>query len=187
MRHDLEEYRYINEQIISHQRLIFQIFTFSVIAAVALLGYGLQNFFGEQGKISGFALFVILAPVAIIIPCAFIISAIREDIFRWGAYIVVFHEPEGKPGYETRLNKIRDRKNPLAEAYTALVWTYWALCLACCAWFIWGILSALFHCAWSILVIIPLGFLIYGTIRFCRIPCRGNRQQLIDEWRQVAG
>src|SRR3990172_1100416 len=94
MQHDLEEYRYLNDQIKTHQHLVFQIFAISTAASVALLGYGLQNFFmAENGqKISKLAPFIILAPIAIIVPSIFLISAIREDIFSWGAYISVFHE-----------------------------------------------------------------------------------------------
>jgi len=170
-----------------HQRLIFQIFTFSIISSVALLGYGLQNFFEEPRKISELAPFVILTPMAIIVPCAFMINAMREDIFRWGAYIIVFHESDTEPGYEMRLNKIRDMTNPLKESYTSIVWVYLVLCFACSGLFAWGVLMAPFHWSWSLLAIIPLGSLIWATVRFCKIPSKGNREKLLREWRKAEG
>jgi len=182
---ELEEHKYINEEIIVHQRLIIQLFTFSIIASVALLGYGVQNFSGEQGSISELSPFVIFAPMAIIVPCAWVITKIRKEIFRWGAYIMVFHESE-KPGYETMLDKIRDIRNSWwEESYTPLVITWWGLCAACTGLFIWGVLHTPLHWCWSMLSILPLGFLGRTTDKFCKIPTKGYRQKLEKEWSEA--
>lgn len=127
MQQKLEEHKYRNEQIMNHQRLIFQIFTFSVIAAVAILGWGLQNFPKSGTEASGLAPFLVLAPMAIILPCAFIISAIREEVFGWAAYIIVFHKSE----YETALDKMRDKVGRFRESYTSIGWTYWVFFAIC--------------------------------------------------------
>ncbi len=90
----LEEHKYLNDQIMNHQKILLQIFTFSVIAAVAVLGWGLQSAPRNGAEASELAAFILLLPPAILIPCAFIISSIRKEIFVWGAYITVFHESE---------------------------------------------------------------------------------------------
>jgi hypothetical protein len=185
MQQKLEERKYLNEQIINHQRLIFQIFTFSIIAAVAILGWGLQSFPKSGTETSWLTLFLLLAPMAIVVPCAFIISAIRQEIFGWAAYIIVFHEGEEDFGYEKALDKIRDKVRPFRESYTPLCWTYLALLGICSGLFIWAILNSCICNRWSALVAIPIGLLVYWTIKFINIPSRSNRAKLKNEWLKV--
>jgi len=182
MQQKLEERRYLNEQIMNHQRLIFQIFTFSVISAVAILGWGSQSFPESGTEASALTLFLVLAPMAIILPCAFIISGIREEIFGWAAYIIVFHESGEGLGYETVLDKARDKFGRFRESYTSLLFTYWALCGICCGLFLYGIENSSMPSSLSAVVIIPIGFLIYWTIKFIEIPSKSNRDKLRKRW-----
>jgi hypothetical protein len=188
MQQKLEERKYLNEQIINHQRLIFQIFTFSVIAAVAILGWSSQTFLGSDMEASWLAIFFVLAPLVIILPCAFIISAIRGEIFGWGAYIIVFHESGECLGYETVLDTARNNFGRFRESYTSISLAYWFLCVVCCGLFIYGICgieNGSMPCGISAVVIIPIGLLIYWTIKFVNIPSRSNREKLKNEWREA--
>ena len=183
MQQKLEERKYLNEQIINHQRLIFQIFTFSIIAAVAILGWGLQSFPKSGTETSWLTLFLLLAPMAIVVPCAFIISAIRQEIFGWAAYIIIFHEGEEDFGYETLLDKIRDKAGRFKESYTPLFWTYLAFLSICSGLFIRGIwISPMLPNGLSALVAIPIGLLIRWAIKFINIPSQSNREKLKNEW-----
>jgi len=183
MQQKLEEYKYLNQQIMNHQRLLFQIFTFSVIAAVAILGWGLQSFPKSGTEASGLTVFLLLVPMAIVVPCAFVISGIREDIFRWGAYIILFHESDGGLGYETLLDKIRDKAGRFKESYTPLFWTYLAFLSICSGLFIRGIwISPMLPNGLSALVAIPIGLLIRWAIKFINIPSQSNREKLKNEW-----
>lgn len=189
MQQQLEERRYINEQIINHQRLLFQIFTFSVIAAVAILGWGMQVFLTTgRGEL---AAFLLLAPTAIIIPCAFIIGAIRDEIFGWGAYILVFHEDEREPGYETILDKKRDeveerkRCGRFRESYTSIIGVYSVFILICCSLFFYVILISPICSYFSALVVFPIGLHIWWCIKFYNIPSKEHRDKLKKDWREA--
>jgi hypothetical protein len=177
----LEEHKYLNEQIINHQRLIFQIFTFSVIAAVAILGWGLQNFPKSGTEASGFSLFILLAPMAIILPCAFIISAIREEVFGWAAYIIVFHKSE----YEIALDRMRVKAGRFRESYTSIGWTYWVFFAMCSGLFMWGIWNSPMHNGLCALVVIPFVILLLWYLKFSSIPSNSNRERLKEEWREA--
>lgn len=122
--YDIEEYRYIHDEIITHQRLTFQIFTFSVIASVSILGYGLSNDYSTANPLE---LLIFVCPIVIILPCAWIISNIREQIFRWGAYIQVSHE-QSKTAYETKLSILKKRNTKsFKESYTPIICTLWGM------------------------------------------------------------
>ena len=181
MQQKLEERKYLNEQIMTHQRLIFQIFTFSIIAAVAILGWGLQNFPKSGTEASGLALFLVLAPMAVILPCAFIISAIRKEIFGWAAYIIVFHKSE----YETALDKMRDKAGRFRESYTSIVWTYWSFFVICIGLFMWGIWNSPMNNSLCALGVIPFVILLLWHLEFSNIPSSRNRERLKNEWREA--
>ena len=185
MQRDLEEYKYLNEQIMNHQRLLFQIFTFSVIAAVAILGWGMQSFPKTGTEASGLTPFLPLAPMAIILPCAFIISGIREEVFGWGAYIIVFHESDTGLGYETVLDKTRDKAGRFRESYASVTYTYWALLSISSGLFVYAINNSPMHNGLCALVAIPIGILVYWTTKFCNIPSRSNREKLKNKWREA--
>ena len=178
MQQKLEERRYLNEQIINHQRLIFQIFTFSIIAAIAILGWGLQSVPKSGAEASELAPFLVLAPMAIIIPCAFIISAIREEVFGWAAYIIVFYESE----YETALDKVRDKAGRFRESYTSICFTYWVFFAICGGLFIWSIWNSSLCNGLCALVVIPLVFLLIWYFKFKSIPSKSNRDRLKNQW-----
>jgi len=185
MQQKLEERRYLNEQIINHQRLIFQIFTFSVIAAGGILGWTSQIFLDTEAGALELAPFLVLVPMAIILPCAFIISAIRAEVFGWAAYIIIFHESGEGLGYETVLDKARDESKRFRESYTSLVYTYWTLCVICCGLFIYGIQNSSVPCGLSAVAVVPIGLLIFWTFKFVRIPSRSNRDKLKKQWLEI--
>ena len=182
MQQQLEERKYLNSQIMNHQRLLFQIFTFSVIAAVAILGWGIEALSKNGTGRSELAPFIFLTPMAIIIPCAFIISAIRDEIFGWAAYIFVFHEGDQHPGYETALDKMRDQHGGFRESYTSIIGVYSIFILICCILFIIAILISPICSYYSTLVVFPIGLHIWWCIKFLNIPKKNNREKLKKDW-----
>ena len=128
---DVEEYRAIRQHIQGQFTLIFQVFTVSILAAIALLGYALNNILGTLAKAKdisslGVYLFFPLFPLAVIIPFAFLIKSLRKEIFKWGAYIQVYLEDGKDWKYETELNKYmanyreKESFNPIALSYFVL-------------------------------------------------------------------
>lgn len=128
---DVEEYRALRQHIQGQFTLIFQVFTASIVAAIALLGYALNNTLGVFAKAEhisnlGLYLFFPLIPLAIIIPFAFLIKSLRKEIFKWGAYVEVYLEDGKNWKYETELNKYmekhreRESFNPIALSYFVL-------------------------------------------------------------------
>ena len=110
MNKDVEEYRALRQHIQGQFTLIFQVFTVSIVAAIALLGYALNNILGILAKAQdvsnlGLYLFFPLLPLIVIIPFALLIKALRKEIFKWGAYVEVYLEDGKDWKYETELNK----------------------------------------------------------------------------------
>jgi len=134
-KHKLEDYRYTNEQIMMHQKLIVQIFTFSLIISVPLIGYGLQIFWGVKEAdetISAYAPFIFFAPIVLFIPAIAIICTLRKAIFQLLTYSSVFHQRE-IPGYEIRCRKATPRTSKLRRAFDVIICTYWVLYFVCFA------------------------------------------------------
>lgn len=184
MQQKLEERKYLNEQIMNHQRLLFQIFTFSVIAAIAVLGWSIQILSGNRAG-SELAPFLLLAPTAIIISCAFVISAIRDDVFGWGAYIIVFHEQGEAAGYETALDMLRTKLGRFRESYTSIFGVYLVIILLCCLSFVIVILTSERSPYLIALVTIPLGFHVWWSVIYFNIPSEANRKKHRDLWQEA--
>ena len=128
---DVEEYRAIRQHIHGQFTLIFQVFTVSIVAAIALLGYALNNILGAFAKAQdvsslGVYLFFPLIPLAVIVPFAFLIKSLRKEIFKWRAYVEVYLEDGKDWKYETELDKYmtkyreRESFNPIAISYFVL-------------------------------------------------------------------
>jgi hypothetical protein len=131
MAKDVEEYKALRQHIHGQFTLIFQVFTASIVTAIALLGYVLNNILGAIAPSSGISNFVLylffpLLPLAIIIPFALLIKALRKEIFKWGSYLEVYLENGKDWKYETELSKYmrryreRESFNPIAISYFSL-------------------------------------------------------------------
>ncbi len=181
----IEEYKYLNRQILNHQGLVIQVFTFSIIASVAILGLALNNYFGEDK--SKYALLVAFVPMAIIIPCAFFLASTRADIFRLGAFIRVIHESGQDPGYETLLEKKREGTGyikSMREAFSYVMVTYWLIFIVCLVFFVWGLSSLQL---WYLIFVVVLAFimLVSASREFFSIPTDKRRKQFEKEWKEV--
>jgi hypothetical protein len=179
----LAEYNALRSQIEGQFRLIVQVFTVSVIASVALFGYVFQSLV-RSSSFSNEAVFLLLTPLAIFVPCAYFLSSLRREIFEWGAYIQVFLEGEKDNKYETMRAKFRERYKP-KESLSPIAWTYWALFAMCAGAFIWRVLSvASVSRPWIAIILIPLGFLIKWYTEYVRIPFKDSSEAL-NRWRKI--
>ena len=114
----LAEHRVLMSHIESQFRLIIQVFIASLIVSLGLLGYALQIAVSDP--------YVFLSPILIFMPCSYLLISLREEIFRWGTYIIVFIEDGKDLRYETALAKFRE-KYRLPESLTPIYWSYWLL------------------------------------------------------------
>lgn len=190
----LEEYKYIQQEIVTHQRLVFQVFVISVIASLSIFGYYLGNYVSVENT-ENLTNLIPIFPLAVIIPSALIITRIREDIFRWGAYIQVFFENE-EPAYETRLSIIRDnRSNSFKESYTPIFCIWWILVILSLLFYLHAFATKCFT-PWtfnfiimgivSVLGIISIVLFVITTKRYNNITKKEYRQKLIHEWQDIS-
>jgi hypothetical protein len=191
---DVEEYRAIRQHIQGQFTLIFQVFTASIVAAIALLGYALNNILGtftNSQDISNLGLFLLfpLIPLAVIVPFAFLIKSLRKEIFKWGAYVEVYLEDGKDRKYETELSKYmtkyreRESFNPIALSYFVLS----GLCFffSIVLYFLYKFPLSFPNLFWLILIIIFAIFLGWFYKKwwddYKDIPIR-SRQEYILRW-----
>jgi len=101
----LAEHKILMGHIESQFRLIIQVFIASLIVSLGLLGYAFQ--------IGDSAPYVFLSPILIFMPCGYLLTKLREEIFRWGMYIRVFIEDGRDLRYETALAQLRENTHSL--------------------------------------------------------------------------
>jgi len=179
----LAEYNALRSQIEGQFKLIVQVFTASVIGAVALFGYVFQS--SVSSSISNAVPFLLLTPLAILIPCAYFLSSLRREIFEWAAYIQVFLEDGQDNKYETMRAKFRERNKP-KESLSPIAWTYWALFVMCVCAFGWGLCIASLSFFWIAIALIPFCLLIMWHIGYVRIPFKDSNEAL-SRWRKIKG
>lgn len=178
-----DEYRALRGQIEGQFKLIIQIFVVSIVASVALFGYVFQAIAQSAITSSWMTPFFFLTPMAIIIPCAYLLASLRREIFQWAAYLQVFHESEQGPRYETILNMYRDKYKP-QESLTPIVWTYWALFIVCCSAYGWE-LSEISSSLWYLcILLIPFVMLFTWHRGYTRIPKR-YREETWRRWTEI--
>lgn len=181
----LEEYKYLNQQIMNHQRLIIQVFTFSVIASVALLGYALQSVLKSDDSVSTLMPYIVLAPSAIIVPCAFLITSVRREIQKWGAYIMVFHENKDGAYWETRLRKFAEINRTAPEPFSYLFVTYAILQFVIMIAYIWSVAHTSMNLSWMLLALLPFTFLSISASQYGEINTKKASKLYIGEWEKV--
>lgn len=119
----IAEYEMLKAEIGSNSQVIATVFTITVTAVAALVGYGLEmrNWL------------VLLAPFAVLLPSMWFIASQLESTVRIAAYIQVFIEPS-LPGlnWETRLSRLRCVRTVPDRRYTlSITGIYGALGIAC--------------------------------------------------------
>ena len=131
----MDDYQWLRKHIQSQFNLITQIFIASVVASGALLGYIIRimadgNFIPQvikqmQATASDFSIapFLLITPIVIVLPCAYLISTLRKEIFQWGMYIKVFLEKDKNGGWETNISKFRERFQ-ISESFDPIALTY---------------------------------------------------------------
>ncbi len=185
----LEDYRYTNEQIMMHQRLMVQIFTFSLIISVPLIGYGLQIFWGtkEVGEqISPYAPYIFLAPALLFIPALAMMYALREAIFQLITYSIVFHQQEA-PGYDIRCRQATSESGILRKVFVVMVLIYWVLFLLCTALSVITIINQSWENIWGLALLLSLEFILISrlTYIYCSIDNKKNMTDRISRWEKV--
>ena len=178
-----EEYVRLARHIEGQSRLITQIFTTSVVASVALLGYFVKGLL-EPAGVSKFGPLLLLTPLLIVVPSAYWISSLRREIFKWAMYIMVYLEDGEERRYETELEKYRDlpsKDRPLAERFaeseslTPLLLTYCGLFLLCGVCFGLALTEASMNLLWLLLLIPFVLVLAFWCRDFKHIPDKARK------------
>lgn len=177
-----DEYNRLGRHIERQFSLITQVFTISVIVSVALLGYVLRVL-SEPATSSEFEPFLLLAPLAIVIPCAYLISSLRKEVFKWGMYIKVYLEDGTNWKYETELEKSRDRF-PFRESFDHVATTYWALLIICGSLFGYTIYQVGMCFLWLLILAIPVVAVLDWHLGYTGIPRRYG-EEYNRMWKEI--
>ena len=192
------EYWSLRDEILSHQRLIWQALTFAATTCLILLSYSYSLYVdaitsdGEPGIESIGILILAMLPWLIIMGSLQLVTITRREIFEMGAYIHLFYETGSEnPLYERRLDKKRDKEGPGRESHTGLAKViYWSLAILTCV-------SSTFYvvdftlcgrlCAGSFLaIVLPcVGLTILLLVRlrkFADVPSAASRIRYRKEW-----
>ena len=163
-------------------RLIAHVFTASLIVSVSLLSYGLKALSGST-SVPGPGPFLLLAPLVIAVPCAYLIRSLREEIFKWATYIRVYLEDNVEWQYETELTKYRGRF-PESESLSPIAATYWCLFGLCSVCFGWALHEDSMALCWLLLLLVPFGLLLYWQMRYQDIP-HGYSATCEKNWSEI--
>ena len=177
-----EEYKSLRSSIDDASRIQIQVFTFSVITSITLLGVILK--FGSNIYTSR-TVYVFLMPPLIIIPCSFLIKNLRAEIYRAGTYIQVFIENDSPFLYEGALSILRDRFKS-KEAFGPIFSAYWIILAICAVLFISSELDSKIPLDLpQALPWLAASFFLYrANCQYSEIPST-NRLMLLDQWRSI--
>lgn len=170
--------RHIEQQF----RLITQIFTTSLVAAVAVLGYGL-SYIGRPLDISPIGLVILLAPLVMVLPSGYLILGLRREIFQWGAFIRVYIDPGADLKYETKVAKYR-RCFKKDNSLDSIAFTYWGLCATCFGLYIWQLSAIAVSMLWCLVMLPFAGGFVHWGLRYMRLPARAD-QEYEAKWNWV--
>jgi len=174
-----EEYVRLARHIETQFKLITQVFTTSIVASVALLGYSVKGLLGAAG-VSKLEPFLLLTPLLIVVTSAWWISSLRREIFKWAMYIMLYLEDGSERRYETELAKYRDRFSE-RESLTQIVLPYWGLFAICSLCFGQALTEASMNLLW-LLLLVPLGVLLVCWHRDFKYIPEKSRKEYEGRW-----
>lgn len=180
------DYTWLRKHIYGQFRLIAQVFTASVIAVGALLGYIINSVFTSDIVLcSEFSItpFIFLAPLAVAIPCAYFIGELRKEIFKWGTYVEVYLEDREKLNYETELGKYRVMF-PESESLNPIAITYWVFAILCGLLFWHSLYLAGMCYLWLLILFVPFVFLGVWFKGYKDIPYKYSKRYR-ENWTRV--
>lgn len=178
----VEEYKALRQQIDSQSRLQVQVFTFSIISSSALLGYFLK-LLSDTGH-SLLTLQLLFAPSFILVPCAYLIKDMRDEIYRWGTYIYVFLENESGSSYEGALGSMRERFGS-SESFNPMFLTFWCFTFVCIGLYTLLAANASLLALWQAVPwLCVVWLLLRADIEFRNIPNK-KRKLYIETWRSI--
>jgi hypothetical protein len=181
-----QEYERLGRHIEGQFRLIIQVFTASLIVSAPLLGYGLRvlsEINTNTNTVSHAVPFLVLTPLAILIPSAYLIGFLRKEIFKWGGYIKVYLEDGKELKYESELGKYRD-KFPESESFNPIAFTYLIFIVICALAFGYGLHISSMSLLWLFVLVLPLCFVLYWYPNYCRIPNQCS-QEYNSKWAEI--
>jgi len=188
----LAEYRALREEILHNDRLIIEVFTFSIISSGALIGYSTSLFSSTDSSSFQYAPFIALIPLIIIIPCTYLLTSLRLQIIRLGSYIRAYIETKlddlNYEGAVAKLAKSEKGSALMKLSMTPISLTYIAIFLLC-----WIIFFAIYPINFGEILeaymLIPIVILIISAIFFFHSQYSffeiGNKKETFyNQWRK---
>jgi hypothetical protein len=178
----IEEYKSLRQQIDNQSKLMIQVFSFSIISSFAFLGYFLQLLNGT--RFSFLILHLLFAPSFIIVPCAYLIKDMRDEIYKWGTYIQVFIENENSSLYEGALGRIRERYRT-SESFNTMFLTFWSFTLACVCLYAFLAKKYFLLELWQPLPWLCVIWLLHRAENEFKVIPSKKRKIYLEEWRSI--
>ena len=193
----MDDYSSLRKQINGQFNLITQIFIASVIASGALLGY-IIKLIADQSIIthsinetatSPITPFLMLIPLIIVLPSAYLISTLRKEIFQWAMYIKVFIEKDNE-GYETHIYRFRE-KYSFTESLSPIAVSYFAFIVVCIVLFSYMFVQSEMYfyglnLLWLIVPVIFLVLFVLWYFDYKDIPLKCSKEYE-KKWRIIKG
>jgi len=190
----MDDYNWLRRHIHGQFNLITQIFIASVIASGALLGYIIKIMVDgsiaksiEQMQATpndfNIAPFLLLTPIIIVLPSAYLISTLRKEIFLWGMYIKVFLENEKVGGWETHVSKFREKFNT-EESFNPISITYISFILVCFLLFMYVFVLTKMSLWWILVPLVPIVLFFLWFMDYRTIPSRCSKE-FEKKWRII--
>ena len=176
----LDDYNWLRSHIHGQFTIITQVFIASVIAAGALLGYVVKvvadsslasKTLTDGASTTGdFSIipFLLLTQLVIVLPCAYVIGALRKEIFHWAMYIKVYIEDK-TGGWETELHKYRNKFRE-KETFNYFAITYLGFFIICSLLFWWGLSLTGMCLIYLLVLLLPLVPFLFWFFGYWDIP-----------------
>lgn len=189
----LAEYEALRDEILHNDRLIVEVFTFSVIASGALIGYATSLFGSATSNSLEYRAYFSLAPLIIIIPCSYLLVSLRIQIIRLGSYIRAFIESKLIDlQYEGAVIKLAEKEKsswlmrlsltPISLAYTAIFIICWLT-----VFFLYSPNMSIQICLNSMIPIVLLicSLLLFVPAQFLFIKAGNRKEKFYNYWQDV--
>lgn len=154
---NLEEYKTLREELQVRVRGFIYVFAISLVVLVPFISgiiiYWMESMAVMKADPSLLYAYILLSPLFILIPCAYLLVSLRKDIFRCGTYIQVFLESDSEFRWESALSEFRQTYSE--ETLEPAFWVYWAF-LAICSGLFGYTLYLLSQSFWHLVVALLL-------------------------------
>ena len=181
-----EEYRSLTEEIKLRDRGMLQIFTISLMVLVPFISgiiiYSMQHWADIKAHPTVFAPYMFLSPLLILIPCTYLLTSLRRNVFRCGTYIQVFLENDAGLRWETALDRFREiHKEESLDPTFVVYWAIFAICSGLFSYALYFLSMSLWHLVAPLLLAL---LLLKSHLAYRRVPTK-TRNEFYEQWLKI--